>query len=156
MTPVTAVVPSRSILAALDESERKSEVFRAAVRVASAMQAKVHLIRVLQVPPEIPPGAHSRPDGLEPMLVRQAETELRGLMAGVPDVEFGPPLVVIDGSPWRRILEAARDLDVDLIVVGNHKHHGLDLVFESVAAKIVNRAIRDVLVVRVRDVIERG
>ena len=59
-------------------------------------------------------------------------------MAKVPDVAFGAPLVLVDGNPWRRIVEAAKTLNVDLIVVGNHKHHGLDRVFESLAAKVID------------------
>lgn len=140
------------MLVALDESERKEEVLRVAARLARATQAKLHLLRVLLIPPEIPPGAHMRPDGLEAMLVKQAEAELHGLMAGLSDVAFDAPLVVLDGNPWRRIVEASRALDVDLIIIGNHRHHGLDVVFESVATKVVNHADRDVLVVRVRDV----
>jgi nucleotide-binding universal stress UspA family protein len=149
---MTAPGAIRSMLVALDESERKTEVLRAAARLARTTQPKVYLIRVLLIPPQIPPGAHMRPDGLEPMLVKQAEAELHGLMADLPDIAFGIPLVVIDGNPWRRIVETSKALDVDLVIVGNHKHHGLDVVFESVATKVVNHADRDVLVVRVRDV----
>ena len=31
---------------------------------------------------------------------------------------------------------------VDLIVVGNHKHHGLDRVFESLAGKVIDHTDR--------------
>lgn len=153
MTTASASRAVPSILVALDESERKTEVLRAAARLARATQARLYLIRVLLIPPEIPPGAHMRPDGLESMLVKQAEAELRGLMASLPDVAFAAPLVAIDGTPWRRIVKTSKALDVELIVIGNHKHHGLDLVFESVATKVVNHADCDVLVVRVRDVL---
>jgi nucleotide-binding universal stress UspA family protein len=147
---LTAISP-RSILAALDESVHKTEVLDAAAEVARRSGAKLHLIRVLLVPPEIPPGAHTVPDHLEEQLVTGGQAELRSLAAKVPDVAFGTPLVVIDGSPWRRIVEAAKALDVDLIVVGNHKHHGLDRVFESLAGKVIDHTDRNVLVVRVRD-----
>lgn len=141
----------QTILVALDESVRQLEVFAAALAVARRTNATVHLLRVLLVPPEIPPGAHSIPDGLEEQLVKKGEAELQDLMATTPDVAFGAPLVVIDGAPWRRIVGASKALDVDLIVVGNHKHHGLDRVFESVAGKVIDHTDRDVLVVRVRD-----
>ena len=130
---------------------RQIEVFEAALAVARRTGAGVHLFRVLAVPPEIPPGAHIVPDGLEDMLIEKGEAELRDLMARTPDVVFGAPRVVIDGAPWRRIVDVSKALDVDLIVVGNHKHHGLDRVFESVAGKVINHTDRDVLVVRVQD-----
>ena len=123
----------------------------AAAEVARRTGAEVHLIRVLLVPPDIPPGAHMVPDHLEEKLIEAAEAELRSLMAKVPDVAFSAPLIVVDNSPWRRIVEAARTLNVDLIVVGNHRHHGLDRVFESLAGKVIEHTDRNVLVVRVRD-----
>jgi universal stress protein F len=126
-------------------------VLDAAAEVARRTGAEVHLIRVLLVPPDIPPGAHTVPDHLEEKLVEAAEAELRSLTAKVPDVAFSAPLIVVDGNPWRRIVEAAKTLDVDLIVVGNHVHHGLDRVFESLAGKVIEHTDRNVLVVRVRD-----
>lgn len=62
---------------------------------------------------------------------------------------WGPPIVV-QGDPWRCILDVARDLEVDLIVMGNHRYHGLDRVLGTVATKVVNHADRDVLIVHDR------
>lgn len=129
---------------------RKIEVLEAAAQVARRTGAQVHLIRVLLLPPDIPPGAHTVPDHLEEKVTNAAEAELRELTARVPDVAFAAPLVVVDGTPWRRIVEAAKALDVDLIVLGNHEHHGLDRVFESIAGKVIDHTDRNVLVVRVR------
>ena len=44
----------------------------------------------------------------------------------------------------------ATDLDVDLIVVGSHRYHGLDRVLGTVATKVVNHADRSVFVVHRR------
>lgn len=140
-----------AILAAVDESVRHIQVFETAVQVARRTGAKVYFIRVVVVPLDIPPGAHAVPDGLEDKLTKATEAELHALMATAPDVAFGPPVVVFDGTPWRRIVDAARSLNVDLIVVGNHRQHGLDRMFESVAGKVISHADRDVLVVRVRE-----
>ena len=101
------------------------------------------------MPPEIPPGAHASPDHVEESLEEVGRLSLRALMAEAPAVGFGPPIVV-EGQPWRAILDVARDLDVDLIVLGSHRYHGLDRVLGTVAAKVVNHADRDVLVVRDR------
>lgn len=139
------------ILVALDETARRVQVFEAATQVARRSGAKVYLIRVLLVPPAIPPGAHTVPDGLEAKLVKATEADLQGLMATAPDIAFGAPLVLFDGVPWRRIVDAGQTLNVDLIVLGNHRHHGLDRLFESVAGKVIAHTDRDVLVVRVRE-----
>jgi nucleotide-binding universal stress UspA family protein len=70
-------------------------------------------------------------------------------MTTVPTVAFGPPIVV-EGDPWRRILDVAQELDVDLIIAGSHRYRGLDRVLGTTAAKLVNHADRNVLIVHER------
>lgn len=139
----------RSILAALDDSGRAPLVFETAVELATELNAELFLVRVLSVPPEIPAAAHSHPDHLEEQLDSEARAALHALMKGAPDVLFGPP-VVVQGDPWRRILDVARELDVDLIVLGSHRYHGLDRLLGTVAAKVVNHADRNVFIVHGR------
>jgi nucleotide-binding universal stress UspA family protein len=148
-TMTLPAAPVRSILAALDESTRALLVFGTAVSLAKDLGARLFLVRVLSVPPEIPAAAHSHPDHLEDLLCSQTRATLHTLMAEAPEVGFGSPIVVA-GDPWRRILDVSRELDVDLIVVGSHRYHGLDRVLGTVAAKVVNHADRNVLVVHER------
>jgi|SRR5579862_4472439 len=136
----------KSILVALDESLRAPSVFAMATSLARQVAAEVFIVRVLWVPPELPPAAHIRPDGLEGKVEQSAREELRVLMMTAPDVTFGPS-IVLEGDPWRQILRIGDDLNVDLIVMGSHRYHGLDRVLGTVAAKVVNHARRDVLVV---------
>lgn len=136
----------RSILVALDDSQRAPAVFRAATSLAQQLGAEVFVIRVLWIPPEIPPAAHVRPDDIEGLVEHAARDELRELMRTVSNVTFGPPIVV-EGDPWRQILHVSDELDVDLIVMGNHRYHGVERLLGTVAAKVVNHARRDVLVV---------
>jgi nucleotide-binding universal stress UspA family protein len=145
---MSARPPIQSILAAIDGSKGHI-VFRTAAKMAQELRAQLFLVHVLSVPPEIPPGAHATPDHVEKTMEEVTRVSLRALMDEAPAVGFGPPIVV-EGEPWRGILEVARDLDVDLIVVGSHRYHGLDRVLGTVAAKIVNHADRNVLVVRDR------
>lgn len=135
-----------SVLVAIDDSSRAPLVFRTAAALAREVGAELFVVRVLSLPPEIPAAAHSHPDHLEEKLGLETRKELHALMATMPDVRFGPPIVV-QGDPWRRILDVARDLDVDLIVLGNHRYHGLDRVLGTVASKIVNHADCHVFIV---------
>lgn len=136
-----------SILVALDESERAGLVFATAVAMAKGLGAQVFLIRVLEIPPDIPPAARTPPSGVEEALERDARAELQGLMESHPGVRFGSPTIAT-GDPWHYILRSARILDVDLIVVGSRRHHGrLERVLGTVAARVVNHADRNVLVV---------
>lgn len=137
----------RSILVALDESERAGLVFATAVAMAEGLGAQVLLIRVLEVPPDIPPAAPTPPSGVEESLERGARAELQGLIESHPGVQYGSPILAT-GDPWLHILRSARILDVDLIVVGSRRHHGrLERVLGTVAARVVNHADRNVLVV---------
>jgi nucleotide-binding universal stress UspA family protein len=147
---MTILAPSvRSILAAIDETERGGLVFATAAAMARDLDAQLSVLRVLSMPPDIPPAAHAQPDRIEARLAADARNELNALMQSAPNVRLGPPLIV-EGDPWRRILEVAKEFDVDLIVVGSHRYHGLDRVLGTVAANIVNHADRNVLVVHDR------
>lgn len=136
-----------SLLVALDESPRAPLVFSTATALARCTDATITLIRVLTEPTDVPPAAHTQPDSLRDDGERIVRAELQRLIDGEPGLSFARP-VVVDGDPWRRIIEVAARLDVDLILVGNHRHHGVERVLGTVASRVVNHADRNVLVVR--------
>jgi nucleotide-binding universal stress UspA family protein len=140
----------RSILAALDGSERAPGVFSAAAEVASRFGARIYALRVVLVPPEFPPSAAGMPaDPLAEALHQRATDELAQLVRQRPDLVIDPP-IVREGQAWRGILEAAETFDVDLIVIGSHGYHGWDRILGTTAAKVANLARRNVLVVHGR------
>ena len=145
----------RTLLVPLDESSVAPVVFMTAMQMAKVLDARVHLLRVVVIDPVFPPAAHVKPDGLEFKLVTDAQQELAKWMASVTSINFGPPLVVL-GDPWREILDVARAIDVDLIVLGSHRYHGVDRILGTVASKVVNHADRDVLVVHRRTGLSRA
>ena len=55
------------------------------------------------------------------------------------------------GSPRTVILHKAKEADSDLIVVGSHGRHGLQLLLGSTANGVLHHAECDVLAVRVAD-----
>lgn len=140
----------RTLLVALDGSAIAPVVFMTAVEMAKRLGARIQLLRVLTIDPVFPPAAHVKPDGLEPKLIADARAELEKWMTSVIDVDFEPARVVL-GDPWRQILDVAKGLDADLIVVGSHRYHGVDRILGTVASKVVNHADRDVLVVHRRN-----
>ena len=139
----------RSILIALDDSPRAPAVFDAGVALARLAGAQVFLVRVLTGPAEIPAAAHTEHDQLDRDVEQMVRAELRRLTDAIPDVPFVAP-VVVDGDPWRRILEVAQQIDADLIVIGSHRLHGVERLLGTVASRVVNHADRSVLVVRDR------
>ncbi|MDH5205168.1 MAG: universal stress protein [Hylemonella sp.] len=57
--------------------------------------------------------------------------------------------VVEEHGAWRGILESAKSLDCDLIVMGSHGRHGLEkVVLGSVAQRVLSHAHIPVMVVR--------
>ena len=55
------------------------------------------------------------------------------------------------GKPAEEILDQARDLGADLIVIGSHGYHGLDrLVLGSVSERVVREALCPVIVARAK------
>lgn len=145
---MTAVVPSvRSILVAVDDSARAPLVFATAAMMARGLGAQLFVLRALVMPPDIPPAAHTNPNRLETLIERNTRAQLQALMKTDPSVYYGPAIVV-EGDPWRQIVETAKTLDVELIVIGSHRYHDrLDRALGTVAAKVVNHADRNVLVV---------
>jgi len=57
-------------------------------------------------------------------------------------------IVVALGTAWDSIVRTAGEVDADLIVVGSHGYTGVDRLLGTTAAKVVNHADRNVLVVR--------
>jgi len=135
------------MLIALDDSPRAAAVFEAGTALARLTGAQVFLVRVLTEPTDIPPAALTTPDNLGRDLERAVRGEFQRLMNTAPDVPFAAPLVV-QGDPWRRIIDIGKQLDVDVIVMGSHRTHGIERVLGTVASRVVNHADRSVLVVR--------
>lgn len=141
----------RRLLVALDGSERASGVLGAAVEIARRFDATLVPFRAIQVPPDFPPAAHmSGADELPRYLEHEAVQQVLRLFDGL-DIEVKREAPVIGlGQPWRAILEAAEQRDVDLIVIGSHGYHGFDRVLGTTAGKVANLARRNVLVVHDR------
>ena len=143
----------RTILVAVDGSARAPAVLAAAVEVGARFSATLRLLRVAELPPELPPAAAGVPaDPLPAHLTKLVTDELRQLALQVdPGTTLGEPIVRF-GQPWRVILEVARELDADLVIVGSHGYHGWDHVLGTTAGNVANRADRSVLVVHERGV----
>lgn len=136
----------RKLLVALDGSGRTAGVLAAALEIAARFDATLIPFRASQAPPEFPPAAHvSQPDLLAGHLEQAAIEELLALLRGIT-VTSEPPVIGL-GQPWRAILQAAEEHDVDLIVLGSHGYHGLDRALGTTAGKVANLARRNVLVV---------
>jgi nucleotide-binding universal stress UspA family protein len=137
----------KRILVALDSSERAPAVLAAAADVARWSGAKLVLFRAIGLPVEMPVEAYRlSPSSLESVLRRDADEALAKLASTEPSLVESVRVGV--GTAWSVICGAARELDVDLVVIGSHGFGPLDRLLGTTAARVVNHCDRSVLVVR--------
>jgi nucleotide-binding universal stress UspA family protein len=136
------------ILVALDSSPRAPKVLEAATRLAELTGAQLVLYRAITISPDLPREALVETNTrLEDLLIANARTDLQQIAEHVRP-ELLEQVVTAFATPWDGICRVARERDVDLIVIGSHGYGGLDRLLGTVAAKVVNHADRNVLVVR--------
>jgi len=138
----------KRILVALDSSDRAPRVLEAARRLAEYSDGTLVLFRAITVPYEFPRSlGNSMEPRLEDMLLRRANEDLQQLASLVPK-QLVERIATDFATPWDGICRAAREYDVDLIAIGSHGYGALDHLLGTTAAKVVNHADRNVLVVR--------
>jgi nucleotide-binding universal stress UspA family protein len=135
----------KQILVATDGSENGRHALDEAVELAAAAGAKLTVVYVRHVPPPVLG---------EPFYQRSLSVELRhanetvAIATGVAHTAgVEAEAEVLEGDPAKRIVELARLLDVDLIVVGSR---GLGTVANallgSVSRDVLHHADRPVLI----------
>lgn len=138
----------RRILVALDNSPRAPMVLAAAARLAEQGGGKLVLFRAIGIPADLPREVLAASAvQVEDVLRRGAHAELDAL-AGRVKPELVERITSELGIAWDAIVRAGRDLDADLIVIGSHGYGALDRLLGTTAAKVVNHADRNVLIVR--------
>ena len=138
----------KRILVALDGSDNSPKVLEAAARLAKLADAKLVVFRAVTITPDLPREAFVASDvRLEDALRSNAHEDLERLGARI-DPKLVEQIVVELATPWDGICRAGRKHDADLIVIGSHGYGGLDRILGTTAAKVVNHADRNVLVVR--------
>ena len=144
-----------NILVPTDFSETAEKALDYAVVLAAKLDARIHLLHVIGIPalgvPELGVAMTSSMIGT---LVADAQVALDQLVARRRDkVPFGPTLQRT-GDARDMILQAAKEVGADLIVIGTHGRRGLSrMLLGSVTDAIVRMAPCPVLTVGVRAVV---
>jgi len=139
----------KRILVALDASTRAPQVLAAADQLSQLTGAKMIVYRAVTVPPDLPRDVLAVTDlRLEDVLMRNASGDLERLTRDIPSARI-EKLATAFATPWDGICRAAREHSADLVVIGSHGYGGLDRILGTTAAKVVNHADGNVLVVRV-------
>jgi universal stress protein A len=141
----------KHLLIATDFSASTDEVVTRGISLASTANARVSLIHVVEFAQVDLSNELVMPQELEldQELVRLAEQKLESLAEkhGLQSsLRF-----VRQGSTKREIINTATEENVDLIVIGSHGRHGIQLLLGSTANAVLHGAPCDVLAVRVSD-----
>ena len=142
----------KHILAALDGSPRSAQVLSQAAELCARTGATLHLCHAVNVPLGLPADTWTlNGEELRARLIDHGLHELTR-MAGalhphVTPVRWGERVSRL-GRPAQVIVDLAEELKVDLIVIGSHSLDVLDRLLGTTAARVVNHAGCDVLVVR--------
>jgi universal stress protein A len=139
----------KHLMLALDFDETNAPLLERAKDLAIRYQARLTLIHVIEHMIPSYAGDMPLPEDfeLDQMLAKRAWEKLDELAAGLKldDVVCR----VETGVPKHEITRAAEDLDVDLILVGSHGRHGIQLMLGSTANGVLHLADCDVLAVRI-------
>ncbi len=149
------MVPSylqlKHILVPIDFSEASEKALRYAGRFREQFGSKITLLHVIQ--PMVYPADFGYPptivDTLDQAVRSQTEVRLNELAGeGATRVDT----LIRVGQPYFEIVAAAKDLDVDLIIINTHGRTGLKhALLGSTAERVVRHAPCPVLTVRERE-----
>lgn len=143
----------KTIVAAVDFSDSTPVVIDAAVEMASAFGAHLHVIHVLEPEPAYTAYGFT-PDEFPAMQLFQEEARKRAtkrleeLSTPLSDVT----VKLIEGSPLLGVLDYVNAAKADLVILGTHGHGMVaSLLLGSVAEGMVRKAAVPTMVIPVRD-----
>jgi len=137
------------ILLATDFSSGSDKVAEKAAQLAKATGANLSIIHVVEYmgftyTPEFPAQEDLT---MEKDLVKSANKRLQEL---ADQLNVSHTLVSV-GSPKHEICNMAKESGVDIIIVGSHGRHGLQLLLGSTANGVLHMAPCDVLAVHMEE-----
>lgn len=138
--------PPETILHPTDFSECSKHAFQLACELAKQSQAKVVVLHS-HIPPVLVPGEIPPPDELHIQSKEEARQLLNRVVPENTNVRLEHRLVT--GSAVEAILDTARQIDADLIVMGTQGRKGVKrFLLGSVAENVLRRAECPVLTAR--------
>jgi universal stress protein A len=143
-----ASIELRKILVPLDFSPMSEKAFRYAIRFAEQFGSAILLLHVIQ--PVVYPADFGYPPTLVDALddtMQQAVQERLSAVASRAPLQIATLIRL--GQPYHEITIAAKELNIDLIIITTHGHTGLKhALLGSTAERVVRHAPCPVLTLR--------
>ncbi len=142
-----------NILVAVDFSDATESIVRQAEEIAAARSAKVWLIHVAEPEPDFvgyQPGPQAERDFLAERFHREHRS-IQRLAERMRATDLDVTALLVQGATVETILEEARKLKIDMIVVGSHGRGAMyQLLLGSVSEGVLRGAACPTLVVPAR------
>ena len=140
----------KSIIVPIDFSEYSKSALKYAIDFAKQFNAKMYLIYVVE--PIIYPADFSMGQVAIPSadldIQSRASEELMSLAKTIGSGIY-TETIIRTGKPFVEIIDTAKEMDIDLIIMATHGHTGVEhLLFGSTAEKVVRKAPCPVLTLR--------
>ena len=139
----------RRILLAVDLSPDSAFIGQRALALATACDAQLHLIHVVEpIAPISFPTELAGPSvvATQVELIDTAQRQIDRLAQQLGIAKSNGKVVV--GSTKHEVIRAAAEAGADLVVIGSRERHGLALLLKHTDDAVVHRAPCDVLAVR--------
>jgi universal stress protein A len=144
----------KHVLAAVDLSDEANQVLREAKQVAEDHGAKLSIISVIKPLTQVYGGLDMAAYTQSSVnFEREAQAQAVEKLTAV-GAELGvaaDDIIAAIGAPAPQVVDSAKDLSADLIVIGSHGKHGLGLLLGSTANGVLHHAECDVLTIRIKD-----
>jgi nucleotide-binding universal stress UspA family protein len=142
---------TQHFLVPTDFSTYADQALDYAIALAGKLPARLTLLHVVHSVPLWVEGDMGRalPDVYLRQLEAQAQQELEQRQQRLQAAGVQGTILLVHGMPFQRIIDLARDQQIDLIIMGTHGRTGLQhVLLGSVAEKVVRLAPCPVLIVR--------
>jgi universal stress protein A len=133
----------KHLLLAVDLADDSNKLVNEAVELAQLFSSELTIVHTIE---PLPAYGYPGISGLESPVIDHAKQEM--LELGKSHHLDERHIRVEFGSVKTQILRVAKELDVDLILIGSHGRHGLSKLLGSSASAIVHGADCDVFVIR--------
>lgn len=137
------------ILVGLDLSKESQQVVNRVKQIVNSSDTKLSLLHI-QEPLSFAYGGDIPMDlsDIQTQIQTRARESLENIGRELNVGESNQHVII--GQPAHEIHRFSKENDVDLIIVGTHGRHGLNLIFGSTATGVLHGACCDVLAVKIQ------
>ncbi len=146
-SPTTIVAGYKNILLGIDLSPDSDALLRRTAELAADFEAALTLLHVVEYVPVEPMGEALLPTAPITEELSDASAMQLEQLAGRCGLGDAPRIVRV-GNTKAEIVEVAREIGADLIVLGSHERHGLAILVNRTDDTVLHAAPCDVLAVR--------